>query len=275
MNNFVNRGDILYDSHVHSSFSGDCKYTMEDMVKSALNKKLKVITFTEHIDYEYGDTGVNIVYTPSDYFKEINRLKNKYNKQIEILSGTEIGMQPHLSEKYSVFLQDKPFDFILLSVHTINKQALNKESYYINKNSKDIIEDYYINLLEIIKRFDNFDVIAHMDLIKKYSNNFYEHSQSDEYLEIVIEILKKIIYMGKGLEINTSSVNHCVNNFYPSKNILQLYKQFGGDIITIGSDAHNPKDICNHYREAISILRDLDFKYISVYKNRRKQLIKI
>lgn len=67
----------MHDFHVHSSYSGDCKYCMEDMTKGALRQGAKTIVFTDHIDYEYGSSDVNFVFEIKDYLKDITKIRNK------------------------------------------------------------------------------------------------------------------------------------------------------------------------------------------------------
>ena len=70
--------------------------------------------------------------------------------------------------------------------------------------------------------------------------------------------------------MNTAGVKYGLGYYHPKIEILKLYKELGGEIITIGSDAHNPEFIGYEYKEVEKLLRELEFKYIYLYKERKK-----
>lgn len=265
----------MYDLHIHSNFSNDCKYSMENMVKSAVDKNLKAIAFTEHVDFEYGGSKIDFVFNQSDYFKEIKRMKNNFKDTIEILSGIELGMQPHLVTRANDFMSKNDYDIVIMSVHTVKRLELYDGSFYKDKTPIQIYEDYYNDLLEILENFDNFDVIGHLNLVERYNYYLKEILDLNKYEELLMEVLKKIIEMGKGIEINTSGLRYEIQQLLPSRDIIEIYKKLGGEIVTIGSDAHNPNNICYGYPEVVSLLKELDFKYITIFRNRKKHFIKI
>ncbi len=266
----------MYDYHVHSSFSGDCKYSMEDMVKGALEKNIKVLSFTDHIDYDYGKDELDFVFDTDDYFKELRRIKNNYKGQIEILSGIELGMQPHLVRKIYEKIALDNFDFIIMSLHTVMGKEMHEGELFKDRDLLDVYFLYYDEMAEVLDKFNDFDIVGHINLIDRYVKYMNNHTvKLEEYKELVEKVLKKIIEKDKGIEINTSGIRYGINSFLPTVEILNLYKELGGKIVTIGSDAHNPDYIGFNYEDAINLLRELDFKYITTFKNRKKQFIKI
>ena len=42
----------------------------------------------------------------------------------------------------------------------------------------------------------------------------------------------------------------------------------GGEIITIGSDAHTPEGIANGFNRAAEVLSECGFKYYTIFENR-------
>lgn len=57
--------------------------------------------------------------------------------------------------------------------------------------------------------------------------------------------------------------------------ILKVYKNLGGKIITIGSDAHNINDLMANFSVASNILEESDFDNISVYHQRKRSIVKL
>lgn len=265
----------MYDFHLHSEYSIDSKASMDDMVISAIDKNLKSICFTDHVDFNSTSQNIDICFRESDYFRNINQLKYRHAKHIEILAGVEIGMQSHLFHKYNQFITNNPFDFVIMSLHMVNGTDICSRSFMKGLEPLEILEAYYKEMYECIKNYSNFDVIGHFDYIDRYFPTSNKFPRYDEYYFIIEEILKLIISSGKGIELNTSGIRHGLDYFHPKIQILNLYKDLGGEIITIGSDAHKPEDVGYEYRTAERMLKDLNFKYIYIFKNRKKFPINI
>ncbi len=265
----------MHDFHVHSSFSGDCKHSMENMVKGALKIGAKSIAFTDHIDYEYGNPDINFVFDIKDYLKDITKIRNKHSHDLQILSGLEICMQPKVCEKNKILVSDYNFDFIIMSTHVVKGLDLHEGDFFENKKVLDAYEEYYNEILNNLDSFNNFDVVGHLNLIDRYSKYMNGTISLADYRDLLIQVLEKIISLGKGIEINTSGIRYGINSFLPNIEILKLYKHLGGEIITIGSDAHTPTDICSNYEDAKILLKDLGYKYISFFKERKSRFIKI
>lgn len=266
---------LMYDFHIHSSFSGDCSYSMEDMIKGAIKAGAKAMAFTDHIDYEYGDPNINFVFDIKDYIKDFTKIKNKYGDKLDMLIGAEIGMQPHLKDKNMKLISSCDFDFIIMSTHIVQSSDLHTGDFFKDKKTLDIYEKYYQEVLANLENFDEFDVIGHLNLIERYAKYMDSTMSLNDYRDILVQVLEKIISMDKGIEINTSGIRYGIDSFLPNIEILKLYKELGGEIITVGSDAHRPSDICSHYNESIELLRELDFKYLTLFKNRKKRFVKI
>ena len=260
----------MYDFHIHSDFSMDCRFLMEEMVAEAINKNMKSICFTDHIDFDLTENGLDFVFRPKDYFKKIKQMKYKYMNEIEILAGVEIGMQPHLKGRYREFLKDNLFDFIIMSVHSINKTDIYADDFIKGKEPLEALCIYYEYLYRSIEIFDDFDVVGHLDYIDRYFEDFSILPDFKEYRLHIEKILKLIIHRGKGIEINTAGMKHGLGYYHPKNEILTLYRDLGGEIITIGSDAHSPEYIGYEYKEAEKLLSKLGFKYIYIFKERKK-----
>ena len=105
-----------------------------------------------------------------------------------------------------------------------------------------------------MKLFKNYSVLAHLDLIVRYDET--GTYPFEKVRDIVAEILKQAIRDDKGIEVNTSSYHYGLSDTQPSRDILKLYKDLGGKIITVGSDAHKTEYLADHIRETYAILRD-------------------
>ena len=89
-------------------------------------------------------------------------------------------------------------------------------------------------------------------------------------LEIITKILKKIINRSIALEVNTSGISDGVNEVYPKVEVLELYKELGGNLITIGSDSHIYKNVSKNTIQMRDTLREIGFNSLCVFNKRRR-----
>jgi histidinol-phosphatase (PHP family) len=265
----------MFDFHIHSDFSIDSKAPMEKTVIAAIENNLKTICFTDHVDFDATLDRADLMFHPLDYFRSVNKVKYKYKDKLEVLAGVEIGMQPHLLDKYNKFINEHNFDFVIMSLHTIDNKDIFQDYTEIEKSSLTIIRKYYKELLICVKEYDNFDVLGHIDFIDRYIVDKSIIENYDEFMAIIKEILTTIIAKGKGIELNTASLRQGLDYIHPKPSILKMYKDLGGEVVTIGSDAHFSEDIGSDYKFAENILRELGFKNVYIFRNRKKYPLRI
>ncbi len=266
---------MFADYHVHTAFSDDSTYPMVNVIKDAIRMGMDEICITDHVDYgikvdrnsgqriEYrnGDPLANVDYP--QYMAALNQMQRHYGDRIKIKIGMEFGVQQHTVLQYEVLFRQYNFDFIILSVHQINDKEFWTQDFQRGKTQKMYNEQYYEELLNLVKKFKNYSVLGHMDLIARYDNaGTYPF---EKVKPIITEILKIVIADGKGIELNTSSHRYNLNNSMPCMDILKLYKKLGGEIITIGSDSHKPEHLGTYFKEAESLLSELGFHNFCTY----------
>lgn len=261
----------MFDYHMHTSFSADSEASMEEMVKSAIQKQLKEICFTEHIDYDYPDPSIVFDFSYDDYSAKIAAMQQKYGEQLSIKKGVEIGLQPHLYDKYRSYIQQHTFDFVICSLHTVENGSLHYREIFKNRTNEEAFRTYYEELYSIIQQFNDYDVLGHVDLIKRYTKEPVQNLFHEE----LGEIFKRVIHEGKGIELNTSGLRYKLSHNLPSPDVLKLYYDLGGKIITLGSDAHHPKDIGFHFKESLDLLESIGFEHIATFHKRQPTLHRI
>lgn len=260
---------------MHSNFSMDSKATMEDMVISGIKKGLKGVCFTDHVDLDCPVNGIDINFNSYKYFKTICNLKDKYKDDIEILGGIEIGMQPHLIEIYNELIQSNPFDFVIMSIHSVDGKDIYFDNFVNSMSPIEAINKYYDSMYTCVKSFDNFDTLGHIDFIDRYFDDFSSIPKYEEYSMLIDNILKILINKGKGLEINTAGLKYGLDYFHPKLQILKRYKDLGGEIITLGSDSHSHHYIGYEFINTKKVLKEIGFNYVSIFKKRKLLNVKI
>lgn len=229
-------GKMLTDYHVHTQFSDDSTMPMEEAVWQAMAMGLEEICFTEHIDYGV-KTDMNC--DCNAYFKEISRCRDLWGSRIRIRSGMEFGMQTHTVEQFQETFDKYPFDFVILSCHEVGDKELWNYEFQRGKSQDEYNLQYYEEILKVVRQYEDYSVLGHLDMIRRYDRN--GNYPFEKVKDVVEEILRLAIAGGKGLEVNTSCYRYGLHDLTPGREILKLYRALGGEIITIGSDAHTPK----------------------------------
>lgn len=265
----------LWDVHMHSQFSGDSDTPLEDMILTAKDAGLRGICFTDHLDIDYPDDPALFLLDLPNYSASVLSLQEKYHMEFPILLGIELGLQPHLANLHTDILSQYPFDFVIGSSHVVHGFDPYYPKFYEGRDEKDCYREYFESILENIHAFDGFDVYGHIDYVVRYGptkNTNYSYLQ---YQDIIDEILKLLIDKGKGIEINTGGFKYGLGHPNPTEDIIRRYRELGGEIITIGADAHTPSHIAYDFQKVPTILKGAGFDYFTVFKNRKPDFIKL
>ncbi|MGN1181818.1 MAG: histidinol-phosphatase HisJ family protein, partial [Faecalibacillus sp.] len=176
----------------------------------------------------------------------------------------EFGMQMHTIDKFQKLFQRYPFDFIILSVHQVEDKEFWTQDFQKGRTQQEYNERYYQEMLDLVQSYKDYSVLGHMDLIVRYDKQgSYLFAKIKPMIE---KILKVIIADGKGLEINTSYHRYGLSDMTPSRDILKLYKELGGQIITIGSDSHKKEHLGAYIEEAKEELKKMGFEYFCTFE---------
>ena len=263
---------ITADFHMHSSFSGDSVTPMEEMIIKGIELGLTHMCFTEHNDFDFPvteETPAGMFDLNTDaYLYDLLKYRNKYKEQINILFGVELGLQPHLTRKNAVFAKSHDYDFIIGSSHICNQKDPYFSPFYEGRSEEEAYSEYFQSIIDNIKEFQNFDVYGHLDYVVRYGPNKDTNYTYTKYRDLLDKIMELLIENGKGIEVNTGGVYKGLKELHPCTDILKRYKELGGEIITVGSDAHTTKDICGHFHRAEMILKDCGFKYYTIFEKR-------
>ena len=280
---------MLADYHIHCKYSDDSEEKPEKIIKTAIYKGINEICFTDHVDYgikldkevfekmsenekkswkeKTGRIDLNVDY--SNYFEEIQELKKEYRDKITIKQGLEFGMQTHTVEDFQKLFDSykSKLDFIILSCHQIEDKEFWTKEFQKGKMPDEYNAEYYEEIYKVINNFKDYSILGHLDLIQRYNKQFEgEVYPFEKNKEVITKILKKVIEDGKGIEVNTSSFAYGLDDLTPSRDILKLYYELGGKIITAGSDAHKAKDVGRHIKEIYNELKEIGFKEICTYE---------
>lgn len=261
---------IIADYHVHSHFSSDSTATMDEMIEKAVSLGMKKICFTDHMDYDFPpEYGLPFVFNPDDYFKELQEKKEKYHNKIRVLKGIELGLQPYLANRYYDLMKAYDFDFAIGSSHLVNNVDPYQPKYWESKSEEEGIVSYFQSITENVKSNVDFQVYGHLDYVVRYAPNKNQNFSYKKYSDVIDEMLKTIIHSGKGIEINTAGFKYGLGFPHPQTDILERYKELGGELITIGSDGHKPEHLGYDFPRAEQLLLSLGFNYYATFEQKK------
>lgn len=270
---------VTSDCHLHSSHSGDSDTPLEDMILRGIDQGITTMCFTEHNDFGFPESpdtpaGMFLLNTDS-YLYDLARLKEKYQDRIRLLFGVELGLQPEVLRENAVYAKSYDFDFIIASSHVCHGRDPYYPDFYEGRPEKEAYREYFESVLENIKKFSNYDVYGHLDYVVRYGPGRDRDYSYEAYQDILDEILQALLDRGKGIELNTGGAQSGLKDFNPCREVLKRYRQLGGEIITVGSDAHDPRHIGDSFGRAADMLAECGFKYYTIFEKRSPEFKKI
>ena len=247
------------DLHVHTKYSCDSEAEMEQYIRQAMDADVQMICFTDHVDLNPNDYGYNY-YDPKAFFAQYDRLKADYGNRIRICAGIEFG-EPHLyAGELKRLSQEHAYDYIIGSIHWVG-DLFPGQKVRERYSAEEFFTLYWEEVKKTVKQ-GGFDALGHMDFPKRYYGEMY-------YSEAVLnEIFQILLDKDMVIEINTSSLRKGYSETMPGMELLQIYKANGGKYVTIGSDAHEAKDLGADIHIAKRLIRDLSLQAV-VYENRK------
>lgn len=266
---------MLADCHVHTYFSKDSKADPEEMVKSAIERGLNAVCFTDHEDKNFICEGEEYVIDTDAYFHQMHMLQEKYARQIDIRIGVELGLQPSLGDFYHGFVKEHPYDYVIGSVHVVMGRDPYYPEFFDGITDEEAYAEAWNETLRNIRAVSDFDVLGHLDYIVRYGKKQAEVYSYRRYAEQLDEILRYLISHGKGLEINTAGLKYGLSFAHPHPDVLKRYRQLGGEIITVGSDAHSPEHLAYGFAGVDDLLKECGFRYYTEFKGRKAVFKKI
>lgn len=277
---------IQADMHMHTWFSTDSEACPRDMADEAVRKGLKTICFTDHFDKDDLEWGEEGIFDVDAYFVEMQKLQEEYAGKLNIRIGIELGLRTYLKDYYEELTKKYPFDFVIVSVHNVpyKKDAEGNilytdpaaEKLFTDRTDKEAYRLMMETTLENVRTSDCFQTLGHLDYVVRYGKSREKEYSYTDYADIIDEILKLLIEKEKGLEVNSAGLKYGLPFAHPHPDVLKRYRELGGEIITIGADAHKPEHIAYDFAKAEEILKSCGFKYYTEFFEQKpvfKQLI--
>ncbi len=256
------------DYHIHTRFSMDSKADPLEEILAAKSRGIDDLIFTDHCDCNYE------LATPPDmepwpfleveeYWKYMNELRNTSGYDFGI--GLEIGQSTQELERANGVIASHDWDFVIGSLHNLNHEYDFCLLDYRNRDVYKIFGDYFAELYDTAK-INNFSVLGHLYYPIRYVINQGIDFDLSRFDADMAEILKVIAQNGKGIEVNLKGFEPSKNNLIPNLKYIKMFRDLGGEIITVGSDGHDNDAVGKYVTEATEIVKEAGFNYVAKFR---------
>ena len=253
----------MFDFHMHTRLSMDSEAVPRDMLVAAERMGLKEMCFTDHYDHNSDPAGEHFLFSVSDY---VTNYEGLASDAVKIRYGVELGLTTWNMAELAAFTAAYPFDFVLGSVHSVGGKDPYCPDYWEGKAVRGAFEEYLEQTLACVRLHDGFDVLGHLNYVCKYMPDPRLLRYRD-HADLCDEIMRVLAEKGKGMEINTSGFDR-VGAFLPDRDFLLRFKELGGEIVTVGSDAHQTERVGQYTERAVALAKEL-FGYVCTFENRK------
>ena len=278
---------ITADCHTHSTNSPDGCNAPEAMILRAIELGIGTYALTEHCEvnrwfcYDHYREHFN----PEDTYDFSNdfensmcdnmRMKEKYAGKLTFINGIELGQAQFNTGLAIAVAEDKRLDFVIGSVHQVRGYDDFAFTDFNKVDAQTLVDKYYSEIYEICQ-CGCFDVLGHLTYPLRYiEGNWGIKVDMEINKEIIYASMKLLAEKGKGIEINTSGLRQKYGKTFPDLEYVKLFRDAGGEIISVGSDAHCTEDLGKGIPEGIEIAKEAGFDRIAYFIERKPQFIRI
>lgn len=263
---------MIADCHLHTEFSFDSEADIQVQIEQAVRLGMQHICITDHMDLDYPD-GVFFLDTPA-YVQRVLELREQYRDKITICLGVEAGLQEHLKKRLTQYLEQYPFDFVIGSMHLIHGEDPYYGGIFQRLGDQEAYREYFRSTAENLKKAPKIQTLGHLDYIVRYGKEKERFYSYEKFSDEIDTILRLLIEKGIALEVNTGGLKSLpFPNPHPE--VIRRYRQMGGEMITIGSDAHMPEHIGRGFAELPELLKSCGFQYYTVFQEKKPKFMKI
>lgn len=264
------------DLHTHTYYSFDGHIHPFDLCAAARAHGLFGVAMSEHYDFYADDSFLYYSLFEDGREPMLARLRSLYGGSLKIWKGIELG-QPHYNlKRYRALMRRADYDLIIGSIHDLPpKENIYRIDYQSQRDCDRVFECYFAEMSKMIEACD-FDILAHLDYPVRVMGGAFEHApELERYAGLIRPILRRCVEKGIALELNTAGLNKWQKRPGPGVWVLEAYKAYGGEMITLGSDAHRLHHVARGFDRATDMLRQAGFDRITYFEQRKPKFVRL
>ena len=294
---------MICDCHLHTCFSGDSETPVRDQLDRAIALGMQAVCITDHHDWdapnEKGEMDDRFLLDFPRYIPALREIREEYRGKIDMGIGVELGLQLHARQDTEnvMKLYGDAFDFIIGSIHFVDHYDVYYPQWFAMDVSESRSDERYIHAsrhipsreeaeavtpekeaaryrhffevtLKRLEAYDCFDTLGHLDFVVRYGPNRNQFYDFKTYGDIISAILELLIRKDKALEVNTGGFKYGLGHPNPCEEVLKRYRELGGRLLTVGSDAHVPGFVGYEFDRTAELLKEIGFREYALYRKR-------
>ena len=299
---------MICDCHLHTCFSGDSETPVRDQLDRAIALGMQAVCITDHHDWdapnEKGEMDDRFLLDFPRYIPALREIREEYRGKIDMGIGVELGLQLHARQDTEnvMRLYGDAFDFIIGSIHFVDHYDVYYPQWFAMDVSESRSDERYIHAsrhipsreeaeavtpekeaaryrhffevtLKRLEAYDCFDTLGHLDFVVRYGPNRNQFYDFKTYGDIISAILELLIRKDKALEVNTGGFKYGLGHPNPCEDVLKRYRELGGRLLTVGSDAHVPGFVGYEFDRTAELLKELGFREYALYRRRVPEML--
>ena len=294
---------MICDCHLHTCFSGDSETPVRAQLDRAISLGMHAVCITDHHDWdapnEKGEMGDRFLLDFPRYIPALREIREEYRGKIDMGIGVELGLQLHARQDTEnvMRLYGDALDFIIGSIHFVDHYDVYYPQWFAMDVSESRSDERYIHAsrhipsreeaeavtpekeaaryrhffevtLKRLEAYDCFDTLGHLDFVVRYGPNKNRFYDLKTYGDIISAILELLIRKDKALEVNTGGFKYGLGHPNPCEDVLKRYRELGGRLLTVGSDAHVPGFVGYEFDRTAELLKEIGFREYALYRKR-------
>ncbi len=277
--------DIPMDLHTHTWHSPDAtQQTVEDRIRAAEKMQLRIMAVTDHVEinrwypaeHYHAEETEEFLYDSARVYEgsvseTLTARANNAGSPVKVLCGSEVGQIPQAPELARAVYDDPRLDIVIGSVHELPGMP---DFYFLDYGSLSIpllLGMYFEEELRLAAS-GSFDTLGHLTYALRYIPDRFGYDLTQHY-PVIDEIFRTLIANGKALELNGSGLKSAVPFTDPDLTLLRRYRQLGGELLTIGSDAHDTKHLAYGMSQLLRMASDAGFSNLTYFEKHQPRLI--
>ncbi len=267
---------MLHDQHLHSRHSIDSEADPAENCRQAIANGLSGLTFTEHFDTHPSEWEISR-WDYDGILETVSQLRGQFGDRLRVGMGIEVDYQPEQMEDILSYIDEHSFDVVLLSIHWWDGKPKYKPEHWANVDWRRETELYFTKVLEAVRMClelketgtHYFDILSHVDLVKRYTQRYCNAFDVVSSRDILDEIWRTAIAAELVPEVNTSTMRDSVGEPMPADWAVKRYAELGGKKISFGSDAHQSKHVGSHFAEVSELAAQSGIQSQVVFMDRK------
>jgi len=260
----------MIDYHIHTNISADCNIPMMKMAQAAQDAGLKEICFTEHIDLNMIE-GPDFTVNFDAYAAALEETRRAF-PELTIRMGIEAGLDTGTMHKMKTILSGQPLDYVVGSQHVVFGQDPYYKDVWDRHTKEEIFDEYLRVSLDSASNIDDYDVMGHIGYVSKFCPYEDKLLRYADYTDMIDSLLKTLIEKGKGIEVNTNGL-YMTPSTMPETPIIKRYFELGGQLVTVGSDAHYEVVVGHAVADTLESLKTIGFRYVCAFDKRQPRFL--